>query len=197
MGLWDNIKTTVVAVTMQMLAYFKPLDDELFILWMIFIVNFMAGLINDLIVNNGSFSFKKAWRCVTEVSMFFFMCLVIFTFGEKKGWADRSTQAVSFLTYVITWFYSQNILRNLKGLTMQGSAAHGVITFLYYIVSVEFVKKIPYLKQWVTDMNRNTCPDLNKKVKQNADEDESRQDEESDQDGDDSRTERDNGGMQS
>lgn len=172
MGLWDNIKTTVVAVTMQMLAYFKPLDDELFILWMIFIVNFASGLLNDLIVNNSSFSFRKAWRCVTEVSMFFFMCLVIFTFGEKKGWEDRSTQAVSFLTYVITWFYSQNILRNLKSMMRQGSAAHEVISFLYYVVSVEFVKKIPYLKQWMVESNRRKCPDMSSTEKEKTDEDE-------------------------
>ena len=169
MGLWDNIKTTVVAVTMQMLAYFKPLDDEIFILCMIFIVNFVSGLLNDLIVNNNSFSFKKAWRCVTEVTVFFTMCLVIFTFGEKKGWEDRSTQAVSFLTYVITWFYSQNILRNLKGMMTPGSAAHGVISFLYYVVSVEFVKKIPYLKQWMNETNKRKCPEIKKNNKKTED----------------------------
>lgn len=155
-----------MAVTMQMLAYFKPLDDEIFILSMIFIVNFCAGLINDLIVRNNSFSFKKAWRCIKEVTIFFTMCLVIFTFGEKKGWEDRSTQAVSFLTYVIAWFYSQNSLRNLKELFKPGSAAYGVISFLYYIVSVEFVKKIPYLKKWLNDVNNDhsKCPDITRKT---------------------------------
>lgn len=181
MGLWDNIKTTVVAVTMQMLAYFKPLDDELFILSMIFIVNFVSGLLNDLIVNNRNFSFRKAWRCVTEVTMFFFMCLVIFTFGEKKGWEDRSTQAVSFLTYVITWFYSQNILRNLKSMMKPGGAAHGVIAFLYYIVSVEFVKKIPYLKKWMNETSERNCPDINRKQHKKKDYEDKRRRSEPDQ----------------
>lgn len=145
----NTIKTTIVAIIFEILAYFKPLGDEIFLLSMIFLVNFLAGLIADIVVNHDHFQFRKAWRCIVELTTFFAMVVFIFIFGEKKGWNVGALQCVSFLTYVICWFYSQNILKNLKSLFKPDTDAHKVISFLYWLVSIEFVKKIPYLKDWV------------------------------------------------
>lgn len=165
MNAWNNIKTVIVAITANLLAYFEPLGDEMFILSMVFVVNFFAGLVTDISVNGERFKFIKAWRCIKEVMVFFAMCFFIFTFGEKKGWTDGATQSVSFLTYVITWFYGQNILRNVRDLFRQGSTAYNVVSFLYYILSVEFVKKIPHLQEWVSEntKTRKNCKTYNQK----------------------------------
>lgn len=145
---WDSIKTLIVGLAVNLLAYFRPIGDEVFLLAMVFLINFMTGLVADIVINGNSFEFRKAWRCINEVTVFFGMALFIFMFGEKKGWPGGATQCVSFLTYVITWFYSQNVLRNLRILFRRGTVAYKVTDFLYYVLSVEFIKKIPFLQEW-------------------------------------------------
>ena len=71
----------------------------------------------------------------------------MFSIGERKNDTEGVLQMVSFVTYVVIWFYSQNILRNLKLLFKTGTM-HNIFAFLYYIVSVEFVKRIPFLVEY-------------------------------------------------
>lgn len=156
--MFDSVRAVFLAILFELLAYLKPLGDEIFILAMVFIVNFVAGYITDIAVNKGRFQFKKAWRCVTEITVFFLMAVVVFTFGEKKNWNEGALQCVSFLTYVITYFYSLNILKNLKHLFKTHTIAHKVFSFLYYVMSVEFIKKIPFLVDFINlEGNVNDC----------------------------------------
>ena len=145
----DTLKAICAAIVLEALAYFKPIGDEIFLLSMVFVVNFFAGLFAAYIVEGDRFRFKKAFRCVIELFFFFAMSLVIFTYGEKKGWGIGATQSVGFLTYVVTWFYLQNILRNLEKLFREGTPPYRILAFLYYLVSVEWVKKIPGLSDWL------------------------------------------------
>jgi multisubunit Na+/H+ antiporter MnhB subunit len=73
----------------------------------------------------------------------------IYWVGEHKGNPDGALQCVSFVTYSVIYFYSVNILRNVKSLLPSGTLGRRVISFLYYVVSVEFVKKIPYLATYL------------------------------------------------
>ncbi len=145
----DALKAMVVAICIDMLAYFRPLGDEIFILAMVFFVNFLCGLMNDIIVRHDTFHFRKAWSCIVQLTTFFAMVFFIYTYGEKKGWNVGAIQCVSFLTYVITWFYTQNSLKNLKELFKQNTPPRRVCEFLYYILSVEFIKHIPFLTKYL------------------------------------------------
>lgn len=145
----EYFKTFVVAIALQILSYLHPLGDEIFILAMIFVLNFFCGFLVDLIVNNGGFKFKKAWRCVTELTLFFALVVFVYTYGEKKGHSEGAIQCVSFITYVITYFYGLNSLRNLKLLFKENTSGYRVMSFLYYFLSIEFVKKIPHLADFL------------------------------------------------
>lgn len=145
----NKLTTAIVALFFQILAYLYPLGNEIFILAMVFVANFFTGMSTDLVVNDSSFSFKKAWRCIKELTTFFALVCFVYTFGEKKGSPEGAVQCVSFITYVVTWFYSQNILRNIRALFRKETAAYRIIDFFYYIVSVEFVKNIKFLSTWI------------------------------------------------
>ena len=145
----ETFKAFFVTLIIEFLTYFKPLGDEIFILGMVFVVNFFCGLLNDIIVKKKSFQFRKAWSCIVQITTFFAMVFFVYTFGEKKGWNIGAIQCVSFLTYVVTWFYSQNSLKNLKELFRIGTPARRVCEFLFYILSVEFIKDIPFLTKYL------------------------------------------------
>lgn len=149
----EPIKTFVVSVVTAMVAYFSPIRGEMQGLLILFSVNFFAGLLTDILVNNGKFSFKKAFRCVAEFTCMAVFIAAMFSIGERKNDVAGTLQLVSYVTYVVVWFYTQNILRNLKSLFRTGTM-HMVCAFLYYIASVEFIKRVPYLQQYFEIENK-------------------------------------------
>lgn len=151
-NLTDFIKMTIMSVLGILATFFKPLEEELLVLVLVFAMNFIFGLVADKVKHNVGFRFKKAFASFKEATTFFVLAVMIYTFGELKDWSvEAAVHAVGFLTYVLSWFYSVNILRNLKDIFRPKSVAWKVVDFLYYMVSIEFVEKIPYLNNY---MNR-------------------------------------------
>ena len=146
----DTIKGFFVSVISAIAAYLNPISGEMQSLLGIFAINFVCGLLTALIANDEHFSFKKAWQAIVQATIFFVLICAIYFIGERKGNQDGALQCVSFVTYAVIYFYACNILRNLKTLLPNGSVAYRAASFLYYVVSVEFVKKIPFLADWCT-----------------------------------------------
>lgn len=144
----DYIRALVVSVCTSIAAFLRPISGDIYSLLLIFGINFICGLIAAY-CKGESFDLKKAFRCVKESAIFFFLVASIFAVGKFKGNIDGALQCVSFVVYSVVWFYSVNILRNLKNILKEGSTAHQTVCFIYYIVSVEFVKHIPYLSNYL------------------------------------------------
>lgn len=143
----ESIRTFIVSIITGLAAYFSPIEGEFQVLFILFSVNFIAGLLAGILVDNDKFRFKKAFRCISELTCLMLFISAMYSIGERKNDIAGILQLVSFVTYVVVWFYTQNILRNLKSLFKTGTM-HMVCAFLYYIVSVEFVKRIPYLQEY-------------------------------------------------
>ena len=144
----NNIKNILIGLTAALIAYLRPIQGDIFSLAWLFGVNFLAGLIAD-ILNGGKWSNKKAWRCFVEMLIFFSLAAVIYTIGWHKGQADNALQCVSYVTYTMVYFYGVNILKNLKEIFPKDGVAYKAVSFMHWVVSVEFVKKIPYLSAYM------------------------------------------------
>lgn len=155
----DNCKSLVIGVVTGMAAYLSPLRGEVFSLMSVFAVNFFCGLLAALLAGGERFNFKKAFRCVGEAAVFFVLVCSIYIIGEHHGDKAAALQCVSFITYSVFYFYSVNILRNVKTLLPRGNTGYRVVAFLYYVLSVEFVKRIPYLSEYIGGINPDGRPD--------------------------------------
>lgn len=144
----EYFKNLIVGLITSIAAYLNPIGGEIKSLLAVFTLNFLFGLLAALLANNESFSFKKAWRCIWEVTVFFLLVSTIYFIGEHKGNSSGALQCVSFITYSVFYFYGVNILRNLKQIIPEKSNAYKVIAFLHYVLSVEFVKRIPSLTNY-------------------------------------------------
>ena len=147
----DYIKNLIAALFTGLAAYLSPLSGELSSLLAVFLLNFFVGLLAGLIINKESWNFKKAFRCILEATAFLLLICAIYYIGEHKGNPQGALQCVSFVTYSVFYFYGVNILRNLKNLFPNASLGYKVSAFLYYVASVEFVKKIPYLTAYLSN----------------------------------------------
>ena len=145
----DYLRNLIIGLITSITAYLSPIDGEMKSLLIIFSLNFLFGLLAGLLIDKEGFSFKKAWKCVIEATIIFVLICSIYFIGREKGNPEGALQCVSFVSYSVLYFYSVNILKNLKNLAPPQSICYRAVAFLYYVVSVEFVKKIPYLPQYL------------------------------------------------
>ena len=97
-----------------------------------------------MIANHEDFSIKKALRCGAEATVFFILCCAIYTVGQMKHQYEGALQCVSFVTYVVLYFYALNILKNLKKIFKPGTTPWQIVSFLYYILRFKFIERIPW-----------------------------------------------------
>lgn len=144
MELFTELKNLLVTLLSVTLAYFAPLNDMVFIIFFIFLINMLAGMISGIVVNNEPFNNKKFFRCLMETFVFYVIVLCIYVIGEKLGNVGGAMQCITGVVYAILYFYGTNILRNINQLFPDSKT----LAFIYYVVSFEIVKKIPYLQQF-------------------------------------------------
>ncbi len=154
----DTIKNLFVTVASVLIGYFAPLGNIVFVIFFVFLLNCIFGLIAGLGVEGERFNLKKFFRCILETLVYYSIILSIYVVGEKMDNADGAIQCISGVTYAIIYFFSVNILRNAHKLLPKSRT----LQFLYYVLSFEVVKKIPYLQQFqekkeevVTEINKN------------------------------------------
>lgn len=157
MNAMDQIRNLLVGLITGLAAYLNPISGEMCSLFGVFFLNFMFGLLAALIANGESFDFKKAFRCIGEASIFFLLVCSVYVIGEKHGDSSGALQCVSFITYSVMYFYAVNIIRNVKNLLRKDSTAYKVALFLYWLLSVEFVKQIPHLQEYLAVYRKEEC----------------------------------------
>ena len=91
----DYFKNLLIGLVTGIAAYLNPISGEIKSLIAVFALNFICGLLTALLINHESFSFKKAWRCIVEATIFFALVSCIYFIGEHKGNPEVHLQAVN------------------------------------------------------------------------------------------------------
>lgn len=141
----ETIKNLAVTITSIVVGYFAPLKDIVFVIFFVFLLNCIFGLVAGVGVQGEKFSLKKFFRCILETLVFYVIVLSIYLVGEKMGNPDGAIQCISGVVYAIIYFYFVNILRNAHKLLPKSK----VIKFLFYVLSFEIIKKLPYMQQYM------------------------------------------------
>lgn len=145
----DNIRSLVGCIVSAVFAYFAPVESIFLGVAWVFVVNFVFGLLNGIVVKNEIFSFRKAFSCFVEAMVLYVLMSTIFLVGDRVGNQDGAMQCITAVVYALIYFYAVNILRNIKGLF----PGNKTIRFLYWILSVEFVKEIPFVGEYLSKFN--------------------------------------------
>lgn len=145
----DNYRTLIAGFLASVLGWLEPIVGDVFALLAIFVLNFVFGLLADRIANGKDFDFKKAWRCIEEALIFVLIVTCIYLVGKLKDQGEAAVQCVSSVSYVVIYFYTTNILKNIKKFLKTGTPAYKVVDFLYFMLSFEVIQKIPVLKEYL------------------------------------------------
>ena len=145
----EQIKNIFVGIALAVMAFLRPIEGELDSLVVVFFLNFLFGYLSGMIADHEDFNIKKALRCGAEATVFFVLCCAIFTIGKMKEQTQGALQCVSFITYVIVYFYTLNVLKNLKKIFRPGTTPWQVVAFLYYFLRCKFIERIPGLREYL------------------------------------------------
>lgn len=144
----EQIKNVIVGIILAVLAYLEPIHAELQTLFLVFFLNFLFGYLSGM-VKGEDFDLKKALLCVLHAAIFFILCAAVYIVGRLKGQMEGAVQCVSFITYLIIYFYGLNILKNCKKIFKDHTAPWYVVSLLYFILRFKFIEKIPYLSEFL------------------------------------------------
>lgn len=149
----DKVKDVIVCSVAALAAYFQPLHDVVLGVAWVFAINFICGLVAGKVVNNEQFVFRKAFMCFVEAMVLFALMASIFYVGDKVDNTAGALQCITGIVYALLYFYGVNIVRNLKALF----PTNKLLAFIYYVVSIEFVNKVPYLNNFLTDKQNDNA----------------------------------------
>lgn len=138
----------MIASWAALVSFFMPIGDFIMAMIILFIVNFSFGLGAD-IVNGGRWQTKKAWQFFVHSTVFFVLMLSILSIGEKLHDHEEAISGVKYLCTVATWFFAVNITRNWINISPKDSVFYRIASFIYYVLSMQFVERIPLLKRFM------------------------------------------------
>ncbi len=130
------------ALTATLLDFFYPIKDFLIIIAVFATINIIVGSLAD----TAPWSFKKAFKAF--VYLIGYMLLLLLSFGTgvfMKQTPEAVASFTSWITWVMIYFYSANILRNWN----IKQPDNKVVEFLYWVVSFKIVDKIEFLSEFL------------------------------------------------
>lgn len=143
-NLFTPLKSVLVTALCAVAAFFAPIANLIFAIFIIFLLNCVAGMIADMVVVRRSFELKKFFHCLFETMVFYFIIMAVYVIGDKLLNMEGAIQCSTVIVYAILYFYSVNILRNCNQLFPTSKT----LKFLYYVLSFEIIKKLPYMERF-------------------------------------------------
>ena len=142
-----ELKTLVVTVFGLLASLFSPILDFMFAMLILLTANLVFGIASAR-ANGEEWSWKKA-------AMFFVFCLGLFcTFfvmsavGHFLHQDAEAALCVKYACFIAVWVFGTNILRNWRNMLHEGTATYKFVDILLYILTVQFVEKLPWVKKY-------------------------------------------------
>lgn len=143
-----DIKTLFVTLFAALVAFVHPIQDFMVAAVMLFSLNYIFGLTAD-ISTGGGWSFHKSMVFFYHSFLFFGLAFFVFAIGHFLHNDVGAVQCVSFLCYAAVYFFGTNIFRNMLQILSYGSPMWRLVSFLYYIFSLQFTERLPLLKNYL------------------------------------------------
>jgi predicted Na+-dependent transporter len=145
----EEFKTLIVVTLSALAAFLAPISGIIYSVVIVALLDFVLGLYVARKVMHEDFSFKKAWQWIKEAAIFFVTITCVLFVGQnlyppfrEPGGLDGAINAILTITFALLYIYTVNIFKNLK----RWNPESRWIAFVYFIISIEFVKKVPFME---------------------------------------------------
>lgn len=144
-----DVRLIIVNLITAVLSFLSPITDFMTAAGILFGMNFVCGLLADIISGN-DWSWKKAFTFILYCFIFFGLATFIYMCGHYMHNEAGAIQMVSWVCYAAIYIYGVNILRNMKVLVKDGTPLYRLLDFCYYVLTLKFCKNIPYWREYAS-----------------------------------------------
>lgn len=130
-------KVMFTSVITWMISVFTSYQDAFMTLIVGFSLNILIGISADVNINKRNFSIKKAKNALLLL-IFYFMLIIFIHTAMSRQYVEMSTGIITWLTYIVGYFYLTNIFRNAKLLFPNSKS----VKFIYAFLSTEVMYKL-------------------------------------------------------
>lgn len=151
----QEFKYVICSIISGILSLLFPIRDFMFAMVIVFGLNYLFGWVAGM-VNGEKWSLKKSMVFFYHCTIFFVLTASIFITGHFMHAGDETLGVVKALCGVAIWFYATNVVRNWKVMLVKGTTMWNIAGFIYYVMTLKMVDKIPYLGEYLkkTDAER-------------------------------------------
>jgi hypothetical protein len=149
-----DVNTLLATLMAALVAFVHPIQDFMLAAVMLFTLNYIFGLTAD-ISSGGGWSFHKSMVFFYHSFLFFGLAFFVFAIGHFLHNDAGAVQCVSFLCYAAVYFFGTNIFRNMLLILSPCSPMHRLVAFIYYIFSLQFTERLPFLQNYLNKNKKN------------------------------------------
>lgn len=143
-NLFTPLKSVLVTAFCAVMAFFAPIANLIFAVFIIFLMNCIAGIIADVVTERKPFELKKFFHCLFETMVFYVIIMAVYVIGDQLLNLTGAIQCSTVIVYAILYFYGTNMIRNCIKLFPHSKT----LKFLYFVLSFEIIKKLPYMERF-------------------------------------------------
>ncbi|NDW19784.1 hypothetical protein D0T53_12830 [Dysgonomonas sp. 216] len=143
--MWDTLKLIITTFIGILISYLQPIYNPVKVLAIIFIIDIATGILVDIIKNDDRIRIKKLLIAVAFLALYTLIIACTYIIGEHMGDTEEALIIVKVLTYIFTYFYASNTLRNIRQLAPDNKP----IAFLDYWLGLQIVKRLPDLADYL------------------------------------------------
>ena len=149
----DRLRDTLITFLCALFGFLSPIRDFMTAIVLLFIVDFVCGLIQGL-HDGEDWNWHKAFAFVIKCLIFFALATFIFVCGHFMHNDTGAIQCVSYICYVMFYFTGTNILKNIRVVVTNGTDLAKTLDFIIWVITLKIVEKIPFLAQYMSNDQR-------------------------------------------
>lgn len=164
----DELKGVLLVIGSWLFSRLLPISDFMHGMLLLFIINFVFGVIDDRLRGN-SWQWRKARTFFLHVMVFFIITACMCIVGFFLHNTEEAITGIRIMCVMAVWFYAVNILKNVCRILVNETPMWKFFNFLYWVLSLKMVEKIPYLSEYLSSNVDKIDGITDNKLKSNED----------------------------
>lgn len=131
--------------------YFAPLEGLIQAMTIAWVASFAAGYFAGVLTQGERLDTMKFLLACLELLVFTLLILAYFSIGERMESGGVVGRGLSTLTWAFIYYYTTKLSKNLSRLFPKV----WILRYLYYLLSLEILKKLPKYKEFTQEENKS------------------------------------------
>ncbi len=144
----QEFKFIICSIISGVVSLLFPIRDFMIAMIIVFSLNYLFGWLAGM-AHGEDWSLKKSMVFFYHCTIFFVLSASLFITGHFMHNDGETLGVVKALCGIAIWFYATNIARNWQLMLVEGTTMYKIAGFVYYVLTLKMVDKIPYLGEYL------------------------------------------------